>query len=390
MVTEGHAGIGPVTPRPVGDLAPLLAWLRTGEPVGERVDFPAGTALPDGRLDLCKQDLGPRGAALVAEALRPGPVKHLLLGTDGLGDAGAVRFAKAAVDIDVETLYLGCNGITPRGAHAVADGVRASPQALTGVWLKRNPLGPEGGLAAAGIIDAATDLRSLDLVQTSLDAAGLGDLADAVVAAHAAGRGLERLYVSGNPLGAAGAVPLTRILAAGAVGELYASAARLGDSGVNLIAEAVATAPRGSLRRLSLASNGIGPEAAARIVEACARAGVESLDLGRVVMAKPLGAPDNRVDEAAALRIGAALSAGPHALSVLVLSQTGIGSREAARLLDGARKAVTPTRFMLGKGIARTIRRELTALGAGAPEREVAPGVAAIRSVHRTALSPEE
>ncbi|HEY1178709.1 MAG TPA: hypothetical protein VGF17_21355, partial [Phytomonospora sp.] len=122
MVTDGHAGIGPVTPRPVADLAPLLAWLRTGRPVAERVDFPAGTALPDGRLDLCKQDLGPRGAALVADALRPGPVKHLLLGTDGLGDTGAARFAKAAVDIGVETLYLGCNGITPRGVHAVADG----------------------------------------------------------------------------------------------------------------------------------------------------------------------------------------------------------------------------------------------------------------------------
>ncbi|MEV0648733.1 gala protein [Phytomonospora sp. NPDC050363] len=390
MVIEEHAGIGPVAPRPAADLAHLLAWLRTGEAVAERVDFPAGTALPDGRLDLCKQDLGPQGAALVAGALRPGPVKHLLLGTDGLGDAGAARFATAAVGISAETLYLGCNGITPRGAHAVADGLRASPQALSGVWLKRNPLGTEGGSAAAGIIDAVTGLRSLDLVQTGLDATGLGPLADAVVAAHAAGRGLERLYVGGNPFGPAGAEPLARIVAAGAVGELYVSAAGLGDAGAFLLAEVLGTAPRGALRRLSLASNGIGPDAAARVVEACAAAGVEALDLGRVLMARPLGALGNRLDEAAARRVGTALAARPHELSVLVLSQTGLDSRSAKWLLEGARRAVSPTRFMLGKGIARTIRRELTALAASVPEREIPPGVTAIRSVHRTAAEPPE
>ena len=42
---------------------------------------------------------------------------------------------------EVETLYLGCNGITAGGACRIADQLRASPQVVTGVWLKRNPLG---------------------------------------------------------------------------------------------------------------------------------------------------------------------------------------------------------------------------------------------------------
>ncbi len=47
---------------------------------------------------------------------------------------------------EVETLYLGCNGITAGGACRIADQLRASPQVVTGVWLKRNPLGSgEGG-----------------------------------------------------------------------------------------------------------------------------------------------------------------------------------------------------------------------------------------------------
>ncbi|MEU3496434.1 hypothetical protein ABZ747_23455 [Kitasatospora cineracea] len=60
-------------PRPAAELAPLLAWLRTGTGTGtdRRIDFPAGTALPNGRLDLCKQQLGPQGTRLVADTLVP-------------------------------------------------------------------------------------------------------------------------------------------------------------------------------------------------------------------------------------------------------------------------------------------------------------------------------
>ncbi len=35
--------------------------------MSERTDFPRGTLLPDGRLDLCKQDLGPESAIGFAE-----------------------------------------------------------------------------------------------------------------------------------------------------------------------------------------------------------------------------------------------------------------------------------------------------------------------------------
>ncbi|MFD5760366.1 ribonuclease inhibitor, partial [Streptomyces sp. NPDC127044] len=182
------AGVPAVVPRPLTELAPLLDWLRDGRPAGERLDFTAGTALPDGRLDLCKQGLGARGAALVAEALsemsgvsdRPSPVRHLLLGTDGLGDEGAVAVAARA---EVETLYLGCNGITAGGACRIADNLRASPRVVTGVWLKRNPLGSGGGRAAAELVEAAKSLRTLDLVQTGLNATGAVVLVDALLTA---------------------------------------------------------------------------------------------------------------------------------------------------------------------------------------------------------------
>jgi hypothetical protein len=189
------------------ELAALLDWLRAGTPAETRIDFPTGTALPDGRLDLCKQDLGPAGAARIAAAL-PGigvgsgpdaPVRHLLLGTDDLGDQGADAVSAQTPGTSVSTLYLGCNKITTAGVCRIADNLRASPHVVKALWLKRNPLGPGAGHAAAGLLDAAPDLRTLDLVQTGLTQADLAELAGALLAGHAAGRMFERVYLGGNP-----------------------------------------------------------------------------------------------------------------------------------------------------------------------------------------------
>lgn len=383
--SAGFAGVPSVVPRPAAELAPLLDWLRSGRPAGERLDFTAGTALPDGRLDLCKQGLGAEGAALVADALTQGasPVRHLLLGTDGLGDEGAAAVAGSGTG--VETLYLGCNQITEGGACRIADQLRASPQVVTGVWLKRNPLGAGGGRAAAELIDAARSLRTLDLVQTGLDATGAAVLADALLAAAGNGRRIERLFVGGNPLGEAGARPLAELIRAGAIDELYVSAARLGDGGAVCLAEALEAAPHGRLTRLSGASNGIGPSAAARLVTAATAAGVRLLDLGRVRAAAVLGAADNHLDLAAAQSVADALADTPgHRLTHLVLSHTGMRSREAHRLLDTAPRATTATRFVLGRGVAASVKRRLDALSAHVPPPSVPADVAAVRSVHRT------
>jgi hypothetical protein len=362
----------------VSRLDPLLAWLRTGDATTERLDFPTGTALPDGRLDLCKQALGPDGAAQVAEALRPGVVKHLLLGTDGLGD-GAADVAGQAVENDVETLYLGCNGITGVGACRIADNLRMSPQAgnVTGIWLKRNPIGD----SAAEIVEAARSLRTLDLVQTDLDATSTGRVVSAILTAARHGRRIDRLYIGGNALGPAGATHLATLLAADVLSELYVSAAQLGDEGAHTIAEAIKP---GRLTRLSLASNGIGPQAAAKLVVATTGAGVEVCDLGRVKAAGILNAEPNRLDEAATTTIATALAERSHRLQYLVLTGTSVNSKAAHRLLDGAQKASTPTRFALGKGVATSIKRRLEALSARIPEKPEVPGdVAAVLSVHR-------
>lgn len=251
--------------------------------------------------------------------------------------------------------------------------LRSSPQAVKAVWLKRNPLGQDAGHAAADLIDAAPALRTLDLVQSGLTAAGLAVLVDAFLAAL----GTDRL-------GPAGAEALAPLIAAGGVAELYVSAAGLEDAGALALTAALTAAPRGKLRRLSLASNGFGPQAAAELVAAAARADVELVDLGRVRAASALAAADNHIDEGAASAIGAALAGGGHNLTHLVLTDTGMRSREAHRLLDHAQHAVSPTRFVLGKGIATSVRRRLDAFSASVALPVVPGDVAAVRSVYRT------
>ncbi len=102
-----------------------------------------------------------------------------------------------------------------------------------------------------------------------------------------------------------------------------------------------------------------------------------------------LGAADNHVDLPAAEAIAEALVGAEHRLSHLVLSHTGMRSREAHRLLDTAPRALTPTRFVLGQGIAASIKRRLETLTAHVPRPALAPDVAAVRSVHRTARPGE-
>jgi hypothetical protein len=136
-----------------------------------------------------------------------------------------------------------------------------------------------------------------------------------------------------------------------------------------------------------VASNGIGSAALAGLIAATAEAGVELFDAGRVKAAAILGAQDNRLDEPGAATIATALAAAPHSLGYVNLRYTDLGSPGALRLLEGAQRAASPTRFMLGTGIAKRVKKELTALAAGVPASvlDVAPDVRAIRSVYRTA-----
>jgi len=74
-------------------------------------------------LELANCQLGPRGAAVIAEAANPAHLPKLVslkLANNGLGDAGASAVASAPVVSILRELHLGSNRIGLAGARALA------------------------------------------------------------------------------------------------------------------------------------------------------------------------------------------------------------------------------------------------------------------------------
>ena len=150
------------------ELDPIVEHLNTGKFVAKETAFTRGTHLPDGRLDLCKQSIGPDGARRIATALTKNPkTRHWLLGANGLRDEGAAEVANTIGENEsIETVYLGCNQIGHVGAKKLATAL-VDNQQVTGLWLKRNPIGYDGATAIAEMLNRNRTLRTLCLLYTS-------------------------------------------------------------------------------------------------------------------------------------------------------------------------------------------------------------------------------
>lgn len=320
------------TPCDAAELRPLLDFLRAGQPVAQRMDFPRGVLMPDGRLDLCKQDLGPANAEAVLEALAGYPhATHLLMGTNGIGDTGARAVARLLErGAHVRTVYLGCNLIGADGARELASAVRGHG-AVEGLWLKRNPLGPEAGAIVSEALAPEAGLRGVDLVHTGLDAAGLRTLVDALLSR---GTGVESLYLGGNPLDGACVPSLVALLRGHPrLRGLYLSPLALGDAAVVELARALAD-NRG-LQVLGLASTGVGPAGARALAEALqGHPSLLHLDLGYARSTRVLKALPNDIGDEGVEAITAMLRAN-RVLRRVDLRRAGV-TREGARRLIAA------------------------------------------------------
>ncbi len=386
-----------IEPCDPAELEPLLAWLRADTPASEVTVFPRGTAMPDGRLDLCKQSLGLANATRLFGALRGNHrVRNLLLGTDGLRDAGAEAAARMLADPEgptLDTLYLGCNHIEPKGVSALAEAIVQHP--VRALWLKRNPVGSEGARALADMLRRQPALEVLDLTNTQLGDEGVGILADALIEQASAEqgasgpKGLQVLLLGGNGVGPAGAERLAEVLAVHPhLRELGLAVSRLGDAGARALAGGIAD-NRG-LQALDLASNGIGPDGLAALLEGLrGQARVHSLDLGSTPSTAALGERDNELlDARGGELLGDFLRANPP-LAKLDLRHAGIRSRGALQIRAGLEQSEHLFELKLGKFVARkikrTIREMLDTNRQRAPAELLAPPwhVAAILSVYR-------
>ncbi|GAB3159159.1 hypothetical protein GCM10027290_63680 [Micromonospora sonneratiae] len=357
------------------DFVPLLT--RLGDPAGveQAEEFPRGTLQPDGRLDLCKQGVGPvMSSRLVHAAARSGHTRHLLLGTNGLGDEGLQAVAAALPpDHRIETLYLGCNRINAAGIDPLAERL-AEDQVIRALWLKRNPIGDEGVLRLCSALARNRTLRTLDLVNVGVTVRGLTRLADTLAQRDVP---LERLFLGGNGLGPEAVPALGALVREAGIHELYLAANHLGDSGAAALAEEATGLPM----TLGLGGNGITP-AGVRML-AARLTGWQSLDLARPPSERALGAHGNVVgDEGAAALAGALPGSKLRRLDLRRTEITGRGAKLLLQVLDGH-----PTLEYLGLsgGVPRRMRRQATATlqPADRPLTPPHPDLRAIASVYR-------
>jgi Leucine Rich repeat len=363
-------GAGPAEP---GDFTALLARLADAGAVAQAEEFPRGTVQPDGRLDLCKQGLGPAQAARIVAAAVDSPlVRHLLLGTNGLGADGARAVAGALrPGHHVETLYLGCNRIDPDGVDAIAARL-AQDDTVRALWLKRNPVGDDGVARLAAALATNRAIRTLDLVNVGMTGHGLRTLATALATRPAR---LQRLYLGGNGFGPDVVPVLGTLIREAGVHELYLAANHLGDAGAAALAELA----DGVALTLGLGGNGLSPAGATALARHLSA--WTALDLARPPSERSLGAHGNVVGDEGAYALADAL--GGARLQRLDLRRTEIGGRGARRLVAAVQGHPTLAYLGLNGGVPRRQRRRAAELLAGQPAPVPHADVRAIASVYR-------
>jgi Ran GTPase-activating protein (RanGAP) involved in mRNA processing and transport len=374
----------PFTPCDPAELAPLLERLRSKEAVTTRAVFPRGTLVEDGRLDLCKQQIGPRGAAAVAEALGGRADVHaVLLGADGIGDEGATAVAGLLRPGGaVRTAYLGCNGIGPAGVAALTRAVDGGAP-LSGLWLKRNPVGDEGARQLAAMLERNATLRTLDLVNTELGPGGVRVLCRALARSN---RTLRRLYLGGNAIGADDAAELAEVVRHNPVIEcLFLNANRLGDAGCAALADALRE--NRSLRCLGLASNDIGPAGAGALFAALAEhPTLRQLDLGYAASAPAVGALPNHVGDGGASAAADMLRRN-RVPEELDLTRNGLSIAGVTAIVEALEANPSLVRLSVGTAMPPALVRRLRAAlrrRDSVPPRQQDAEVRAVKSVYRS------
>lgn len=289
-------------------IEPVIQFLHSNDALPEvSLVFPVGTVTHDGRLDLCKQNLGVDGARMIVGALKQNQsVKHLLLGTNKIGNEGAKILSEAIEHNNtLETLYLGCNHIESEGAIALCQALEENTD-IKSVWFKRNPIGKDSVPALINLLKKNKNIRTLDLVNTCLED-GFCDLFDYLKENDS----IERLYLSGNYLTPQYIGHLSATLAENkSLKALFLSVNNFGDEGATLLAKGLAH--NTTLEELSVASCGLQKMGIIQLLEGLSNnKNLKYLDLGYASSTRVLQSKGNEISDKAAEKLLIFIEASP-------------------------------------------------------------------------------
>ena len=246
----------PVEVAPLDELQPFLKFLATNgteeSEVKERNDdfiqFTRGTFFSDGRMDLCKQVVGPNWIENLMESIKNNTnIKHFLLGNNIIDTVGGKAIGdfihlqnNDAIKAKIETWYIAGNRINPDGIKEIADALSKDKYA-NALWLKRNPILPLGGLHLSNMLLTNNFLKVLDLQNTGLLDEGVKNLTIGLKVNDT----LRHLYLDANGITIDGAKYLADYFNhvnennKTGITSLWMEMNRLGDDGTTILAESL-------------------------------------------------------------------------------------------------------------------------------------------------------
>ena len=136
------------------------------------IEFKRGVQYSDGRMDLCKQVVGPPHISKLMEALKDNTqITHFLLGNNIIGINGATAISKFIEEhknnSQIKTWYLAGNEIDAEGSKLLSDALK-DDTVCEALWLKRNPIKAEGAQFIGKLMEVNKHIKILDLHNTGL------------------------------------------------------------------------------------------------------------------------------------------------------------------------------------------------------------------------------
>lgn len=190
---------------PLDELQPFLDYLKSNEPLQENffdsdrknmcMKFTRGALYHDGRLDMCKQVVGPQHIEKLIDSLKcSDKIEHFLLGNNIINTTGAIAIANyIKTKHNIKTWYIAGNEINDEGAKYICEAL-AEDNICVDLWLKRNPIGSNGAKHIRYLLENNKTITTLDLTNTGLMNEGLCQIMEGLKL----NRTLRTLYMDSN------------------------------------------------------------------------------------------------------------------------------------------------------------------------------------------------
>lgn len=312
---------------PLEELEPFFQHLATdgimyaAEKPLEHLEFKRGAVYPDGRMDLCKQVVGPTWIGALMEALKTNTkVEHFLLGnniTNLEGGKAIGEYLATPHANKIKTWYLAGSEFSSKALEYIITGfLAANDNDVVALWLKRNPLYAEGMVHIRRLLETNKSIKVLDLHNTAIGLSerayidesnnferyltddGFKDLCEGLKVSEV----LENLYLGANALTLSSMNYLAEYFkfkvnhGRPGIKSLWVDMNKLTDEGCRILCESLVAYP---IRGLELGSNFISEIGMGHIAR-CFRdhATLEVLHLGLYKATADMGATTNNISDA--------------------------------------------------------------------------------------------